>query len=57
VTSNFKAGTWVRQSLSKDFLYEYIRPDDHELVIVSKSRLFERLDEVMEQLYRRHFKR
>lgn len=52
-----KEGKRIRESLSEDFLYEYMRPDDHELVIVSKSHLFERLDELMEQLFRRHFKR
>jgi hypothetical protein len=50
-------GKWVRESLSEDFLFEYLQPIDHELVIVSKSHLFERLDEIAEQLYRRHFKR
>ena len=50
-------GKWVRESLSEDFLYEYMHPVDHELVIVSKSHLFERMDDIVEQLYRRHFKR
>ena len=50
-------GNWVRESLSEDFLYEYMHPVDHELVIVSKSHLFERMDDIVEQLYRRHFKR
>jgi hypothetical protein len=52
-----KEGKWVRESLSEDFLHEYMYPVDHELVIVSKSNLFERLDDIAEQLYRRHFKR
>lgn len=52
-----KEGKWVRESLSEDYLYEYVHHDDYELVIVSKSQLFERLDDLMEQLYRRHFKR
>lgn len=52
-----KEGKRVRESLSEDFLYEYMRLVDHELVIVSKSHLFERLDDIVEQLYRRHFER
>jgi hypothetical protein len=52
-----KNGKKVRESLSKDFLSEFMRPTDHELVIVSKSHLFERLNDVMEHLYLRQFKR
>jgi hypothetical protein len=51
-----KEGKWVRESLTEDFLYEYMRPVDHELVIVSKAHLLERLDVIVEQLYRRNFK-
>ena len=47
----------IRESLSEDFLYEYMRLVDRELVIVSKSHLFERLDDIVEQLFRRHFDR
>jgi hypothetical protein len=52
-----KEGKLIRESLSEDFLYEYMRLVDHELVIVSKSHLFERLDDIVEQLFRRHFDR
>lgn len=51
-----KSGTWVRQSLSEDFLYEYMKPLDQEVVIVEKSRLLDRLDEIAELLYQRHLK-
>jgi hypothetical protein len=51
-----KDGKKVRESLSKDFLCEFMRPTDHELVIVSKSHIFERLNDMMERLYLRHFK-
>jgi hypothetical protein len=52
-----KEGKWVRESLSEDFLYQYMQPLDHKLVIVAKSHLFERLDEIAELLYQRHFGR
>jgi len=52
-----KEGKLIRESLSEDFLYEYMRLVDRELVIVSKSHLFERLDDIVEQLFRRHFDR
>jgi hypothetical protein len=51
-----KEGKWVRESLSEDFLYEFMMPVDHKVVIVERSRLFDRLDEIAEQLYQRHFK-
>jgi hypothetical protein len=51
-----KEGKWVRESLSEDFLYEYIQPIDHVLVIVDKPHLFKRIDEIAELLYQRHFK-
>jgi hypothetical protein len=52
-----KEGKWVRETLSEDFLYEYMQPIDHVLVIVDKPHLFKRIDEIAGLLYQRHFNR
>jgi hypothetical protein len=45
-----------RESLSEDFLYEFLFPADQKLV-VSRLDLFERLDEIAEQIPRKYIKR
>ena len=49
-------GKWVRESLSEDFLYEFMMPVDHEVVIVSKTLVLKKLDAIADKLLQRHFK-
>jgi hypothetical protein len=45
-----KEGKWVRELITEDFLYEFSSPVEEKLVVVSRDKLLQRLDELVKEL-------
>ena len=45
-----KEGKWVREYFTEEFLYEFVYPVDEKLEVVPRTKLLERLDELVREL-------